>query len=144
MGPSSETLHKNRLRDHVGTTADDLLRRPSRQSRARSGHICHSYASLEEMIASRTRSASTVPSASPFSKSCSVCAIVFVTWARQRTFFLLHCAKAYSAAASISTASTSLVRAAALASPASRKRASALQLEPTPAFTPLRRSADSA
>jgi hypothetical protein len=37
-----------------------------RQSWARSRHICHSYESLEEMIASRTRSASTVPSASPF------------------------------------------------------------------------------
>jgi hypothetical protein len=54
--------------------------------------------------------ASSTPSASPFSKSPSTCAIRFVTWAKQRTAAPRARAKAYSAAASISTEGTNAPR----------------------------------
>ncbi len=45
-------------------------------------------------VAAATASVAVVPSASPFSKSPSVCAMVFVTWAKQMTERFIAVAKA--------------------------------------------------
>ena len=85
--------------------------------------------SAETAVLKTVRLAS-APSASPFSKSSPWLAIWFVMWAKQTTGLLRASAKAYNAAASISTARILFSRWVAMAASVSRYGASVVQAAP--------------
>jgi hypothetical protein len=104
--------------------------------RARGGQgTARKARSLLQTSASR-RKASSAPSASPFSKSPSIRAIWLVTCAKHRTAAPRARPKAYSAAASISTATSPCAAAQAIASSVSRKGASVVHVAPTRTVSP--------